>query len=65
MRVILLMGSSSAGKSTLCRGMVEQTDPKWIVRDTDTYAKSCIHQALDTFSKSHNIQGLLSELKLY
>lgn len=64
MRVILLMGSSSAGKSTLCRGVVEQTDPKWIIRDTDTYAKSCIHQALDIFSKNYSIQGLLSELEM-
>lgn len=61
MRVILLLGSSSAGKSTLCRE-VAVTEPGWKIRDTDTFGKYCIGQAVEAFSKKHDIQGLLSEL---
>ena len=51
MRVILLLGSSSAGKSTLCNGVASVTHPQWKIRDTDSFGKYCIGQAVDAFSK--------------
>lgn len=62
MRVILLLGSSSAGKSTLCQGVMAATNSKWKIRDTDTFGQYCIGQAVEAFSQKHDIQGLLSEL---
>jgi adenylate kinase family enzyme len=62
MRIILLLGASSSGKSTLCNEVQASTNPKWKVRDTDTFANHCINQAITAFSKNHDIQGLLSDL---
>ena len=63
-RVILLLGSSGAGKSTLCHGVEALTRPKWKIRDTDTFGKDCIGQAVEAFSKKHDIKGLLSDLAM-
>jgi len=64
MRVILLLGSSSAGKSTLCHGVEAVTRPKWQIRDTDTFGRYCIGQAVEAFSKKYDIQGLSSDLAM-
>lgn len=64
MRVILLLGSSSAGKSTLCNEVMSATHPTWKIRDTDSFGKYCVGQAVEVFSKKHNMQGLLTDLAM-
>lgn len=61
MRVVLLLGASSTGKSTLCRGVANSG---WKVNESDAFGRDCVKQAVEAFSEKYDIRGLLSELKM-